>query len=200
MALTRRALKAMGLDEEKVDEIITLHAETVDGLKAEIEDYKTKAAAADATQKELEAARAEIDEFKKGDWKNKYTEIRDEFDDYKNDQEKKASHAAKENAYRQLLQDAGISDKRINSVLKVTDVDALNLDENGRVQDRAGEIENIKSEWGDFVASSETKGVNVSSPPARENGSSVTRDEIMKIKDTAERQKAIAENHELFGY
>ena len=36
MALTRRALKAMGIDEEKIDEIIALHTETVDGLKAEI--------------------------------------------------------------------------------------------------------------------------------------------------------------------
>ena len=33
MALTRRALKAMGIEDEKIDEIITMHTDTVDGLK-----------------------------------------------------------------------------------------------------------------------------------------------------------------------
>jgi len=28
----------------------------------------------------------------------------------------------------------------------------------------------------------------------------MTKEEILKIKDRAERQKAISENHELFGY
>ena len=36
MALTRRALKAMGIEDEKIDEIITMHTETVDGLKADV--------------------------------------------------------------------------------------------------------------------------------------------------------------------
>ena len=36
MALTRRALKAMGIEDEKIDEIINMHTETVDGLKADV--------------------------------------------------------------------------------------------------------------------------------------------------------------------
>ena len=35
MSLTRKMLKAMGIDEEKVDQIIETHAETVDALNAE---------------------------------------------------------------------------------------------------------------------------------------------------------------------
>ena len=33
MALTRKMLKAMGIEDEKADEIIDAHAETVDALK-----------------------------------------------------------------------------------------------------------------------------------------------------------------------
>ena len=40
MALTRSFLKALGIEEEKIGEIINAHSETVSGLKAEIEKYK----------------------------------------------------------------------------------------------------------------------------------------------------------------
>ena len=43
MALTRRALKAMGIEDEKIDEIITMHTDTVDGLKADVAKYKADA-------------------------------------------------------------------------------------------------------------------------------------------------------------
>ena len=43
------------------------------------------------------------------------------------------------------------------------------------------------------------KGVNNAKPPKSEGGGAMTKEEIMAIKDTAQRQAAIAENHELFG-
>ena len=36
MALTRKALKAMGLTDEQVDSIIEMHTDTVDGWKADV--------------------------------------------------------------------------------------------------------------------------------------------------------------------
>ena len=42
MALTRSFLKALGIEEEKIGEIINAHSETVSGLKAEIEKYKDR--------------------------------------------------------------------------------------------------------------------------------------------------------------
>ena len=34
MALTRKMLKAMGIEDDKIDQIIEAHTETVDGLKS----------------------------------------------------------------------------------------------------------------------------------------------------------------------
>ena len=43
MALTRNFLKALGIEEEKIGEIINAHSETVTALKADIEKYKEDA-------------------------------------------------------------------------------------------------------------------------------------------------------------
>lgn len=200
MALTRRALKAMGIEDEKIDEIINLHTETVDALKNEIDTYKAQAEASEGIQKDLENARAELDDAKKNSWKAKYEAVRDEYDGYKSEQEKKATHQAKESAYKKLLQDAGVSSKRINSVLKVTDIDSFDLDKNGAIKNSGDELAHIQDEWGDFITSSETYGAQTATPPATEQSGSMSKEDIMKIKDAGKRQKAIAENHELFGY
>lgn len=40
MALTRKMLKAMGIEDEKIDQIIDAHTETVEGLKDQVSSYK----------------------------------------------------------------------------------------------------------------------------------------------------------------
>ena len=57
MSLTRRALKAMGIEDEKIDEIITMHTDTVDGLKADVAKYRADAEALPEVQKQLERRR-----------------------------------------------------------------------------------------------------------------------------------------------
>ena len=51
MALSRKFLAAMGIEADKIDEIITAHVETVDGLKKERDDLKEKADKYDAEKK-----------------------------------------------------------------------------------------------------------------------------------------------------
>src|SRR5699024_6665472 len=134
---------------------------------------------------------------KKDSWKVKYEAIKEEFEGYKTEQTKKESHAAKEKAYRALLQEAGVSEKRLESVLKVSDVDSVELDDKGAIKGADKLTESIKSEWADFITTTETRGANTSNPPAN-NGVAKTKEQIMGIKDTAERQRAIAQNLNLF--
>ena len=201
MALTRRALKAMGIDEEKIDEIISMHSETVDGLKADVAKYKADAEALPEVQKQLEKAQADLEAGKKDSWKVKYEAIKEEFEGYKTEQTKKESHAAKEKAYRALLQEAGVSEKRLESVLKVSDVDGVELDEKGAIKGADKLAESIKSEWADFITTTETRGAQTSNPPANNHSGAMTKADIYKKDDhgryvmsTAERQKALMEN------
>ena len=43
MALTRKFLSALGIEADKIDEIINAHSETVDALKEERDNFKSNA-------------------------------------------------------------------------------------------------------------------------------------------------------------
>lgn len=201
MALSRKFLSALGIESDKQDEIIAAHTETVDGLKEEISKLKSEADRLPAVQKELDELKAAAEKDGKDPFKVKYEALKEEFEAYKNDQTAKETKAAKTSAYRALLKEAGIAEKRIEAVMKVSDLDSIELDKDGKIKGADKLTESIKTEWADFIPSSETHGANVTNPPANNGGKKyTTKDEIMAIKDTAERQAAIADNHELFGF
>ena len=180
MGLTRKMLAAMDIPAEKIDEIINAHTETVNAIKEERDSLKAENDSMKAVQKdldkanaEIEKANAEIEKYKSGDWETKYNSLKGEFDTFKTDTEAKATKAKKEAAYRKLLKDAGVSDKRIESVMKVsgTAVDGLKFDNDGKVVDADKLTEGVKTEWADFIQTTSTNGADVSNPPANNGGS-----------------------------
>ena len=192
MALTRSMLKGMQLTDEQVSAIIDAHTETVDGLKAERDKYKADAAKLPGVQKEL-------DELKSGgdDWKGKYEKEHKDFEDYKKDVTNREAVAKVRSAYRKLLVENGVGEKHIDAIIRVTDFTNIKLDKEGKLENSDKLTESIKSEWSGFITNKGTKGADVDNPPAGSK-TTMTKDEIMKIKDTSERQKAIAENIDLF--
>lgn len=194
MALPRSRLKAMDIADEKIDEIIAMHNETVDGLKAQIATYKADAEKLPGIQKQLD----ELKSAGNDGYKEKYESEHQAFEDYKAEQSAKETRAAKETAYRSLLRDVGISDKRISSVMKVSDIDSVELTKDGTIKGAEKLTEGIKTEWADFIATTETKGAATATPPANTGSGTMTKEDIMKIKDPVARQTAIAENLELF--
>lgn len=196
MSLTRKMLKAMGIEEEKIDQIIEAHTETLDAVKADRDSYKEDAQKLTAVQKELDALKADKGES----YKEKYEKEHKAFEDFKNEQTAKETKAAKSKAYRELLKDAGVSDKRFDGIIKLTDLDGIELDADGKIKDADKHAETIKKEWADFIVSTQTTGTKTQNPPANNGGkTTMTRAEIMAIKDDAERYTKIAENPHLFG-
>ena len=199
MALTRKFLAALGIEADKVDEIITAHTETVDALKSERDTYKADAGNLQEVQKELDETKAQLEASGKNAWKVKYDALKEDFDQYKAEQAAKESKASKEAAYKALLENAGVSPKRIAAVLKVTDLDGIELDNSGNIKDADKVTASIKEEWADFIQTTSTKGANTATPPANNGKAKMTKEEIYAIKDSAARQQAILDNHELFG-
>ena len=115
-------LKAMGIEEEKIEQIIEAHAETVDTLKEQRDTLKADADKLSEVQKELDESKKSLEDADKDSYKVKYEAVKEEFENYKSDVENKEKHTAKEAAYRDVLKAAGVSEKRIDSVLKVSDV------------------------------------------------------------------------------
>lgn len=183
----------MGIEEEKIDEIISMHSETVDGLKADVAKYKADADALPGVQKELDDLKATG-----GNWEEKYTNVKKEFDDYKAEQAGKEAKVAKETAYRELLKTTGVDEKRIEAIMKVTNLDDIKMAD-GKIKDADTLAEGIKTEWADFIPSDGGKNpVKFDTGVKIGGGSPVTKESIMKIKDASQRQKAIAENIALF--
>lgn len=206
MSLTRKALAAMGIESEKIDSIINMHTEVTDDLKGQIETlenevkgYKADAEKHTATETELKELKEQVAaEAKEREGKD-YDKLKEEFDNYKKEQENKAIRASKEAAYKDVLKDAGIPEKHYAKILKYSDVDGVELDDNGKIKDSKELLKSIKEEWKEEVETEGARGAETPKPPANNGGSSMTKEEIMDIKDTAERQKAMVEHAELFG-
>ena len=200
MALSRKFLTALGIDEDKADEIIKAHTETVDALKEQADGNKTDAAELEKLKEQVKSLKADLAEADKSDWEKKYNDLKTEYDGYKTEVENKATHSAKEAAYKQLLLDAGISEKRIATILKVSDIDGVELDKEGKIKSADKLTDSIKEEWADFIVTEHKEGAETPKPPASEGkGGTMTKDDIMKIRDTADRQAAMREHPELFG-
>lgn len=194
MSLTRKMLKGMGLTEEQVDSIIEEHTAVTDALKEQVNQYRKDAEGYQTARKELEDLKAGGD-----DWKERYEAEHKAFEDFKKETEATAERAKVQEAYRALLKAENVSEKRIDKILKLTDFDALKLTKEGRIANEEKVAEDIRNEWSDFIVSQSDRGTDVDNPPAA-GGKSMTKEQIMAIKDTSKRQQAISENLELFGY
>ena len=195
MALTRKFLATMGIDGDKIDEIITAHTETVNGLKEERDNYKIDAVNYKKQADELKEVKKELDELKGGEnpYEEKYKTLKKDFDDFKNDVEKKEVLRNKKTAYKKLLKEIKIDEKRFDSILKVTDLTEYKLNDKGEFENADEIKKSIENEWSDFIVNVSTRGVNTETPPDNTGGNTVkSKEEIRKIKDPNERQKEMA--------
>ena len=169
--LTRKFLAGLGITEAQVDAIIEGHEESIAGLKSKIDEYKAKESKSTETiaslQKEVEDAKnLAIEKEGKNPWKVKYDALNEEFNSYKTEEQKKAEKTKKENVYKALLKETGVSEKRIASVLRVTDTDSLEIGEDGKFKNNDDLVKKIKEEWADFITTEGQKGAETTTPPA----------------------------------
>lgn len=161
-------LKAMGIEDEKIDQIIDEHAESVNALKAQRDEFKEAADKADGYKKELDALKAKgADEYEE-----KYKAKCKELDDYKAEVAGEKAAAEKRGLYRQLLESAGVDPKRIETVLKVSDLENVTV-KDGAIEDADKLTEGIKADWADFIATTTVKGADVAHAPKGEGGKDI---------------------------
>ena len=196
MALTRKFLSALGIEADKIDEIINAHTETTDGLKDELAKVKADAAKLTEVQAELDALKAQPEDG----YKAKYEKERDDFKAYKADVEAREALAAKKAAYTEVCKDAGLNDKGVAKALKYADWNAVELDETGKVKNAKDHIKALKEEWAEHVVTTTTQGANTPNPPANNGGTLKSREDIYKtdehgrfLMNASERQAALAQ-------
>ena len=172
MALTRKFLKAMGIEDEKIDQIIEAHTETVSGLKDSLEKAQADAKSLPDVQKELDEAKTALDAAKKDGWKDKHDAVKKEFDDYKADITAKEAKVAKESAVRAYYQQKGITGKALEIAMRGSgaEIDALELGEDGKIKDSKALDALVAGDFSGLVGQTRTEGANTETPPAGAGG------------------------------
>lgn len=203
--LTRKMLSAMEIDADKIAQIIDGHTETVTGLqeeidkaKAETEKYKSEASRAAELEKEVETLRKDAERAKNS--QEEYNKLKEQFENYQAEQEKKEKDAVKTAKFRELLTDIGLSEKGIQMALKWQGVDGVELDDDGKITNAKELKKAAKEDWSEYITQTEEKGVETHNPPDNRGGATMTIEQIDAIEDATERQKAMLENHSLFGF
>lgn len=171
---TRKELKkifeAAELDVPKdvLGQLCDLHTESIEDSGSTIKDLK----------KQLKTAEDERDEAlkkvpKDGEEtvaKSAYDKLQNDFDTYKTGIEEKETKEKKSAAVRELLKTAGVSEKRLDSVLRVYDMDGVELDEKGQIKDADERTKAIKTDWSDFIVKTKKKGASTENPPDPDGG------------------------------
>ena len=186
MALTRKMLKAMGIEDEKIEQIIEEHTESTDALKQQRDEYKAKAEAKATTSTEPKPKDHEpIDEYKA-----KYDAEKKAFEDYKANIATEKAEADKRAKYRELIVKAGVDSKRVDSVLKVSDLSEIKV-KDGAIEGADDLVKSIKEDWADFIPTTQKVGANAPNPPKNDGGAKKLED-ITKMQDPVARQEALA--------
>lgn len=196
MALTRKMLKAWGIEEDKIDLIVEGNADSLKAKEAE-------------KDKIIAQLNSELDELKsKGDnglqatydkLKTDYDNLQTEFNEYKDSIAKKEALERKKTAFKEIAKDSGLSEKGIEKAIKYADYDSIELDKEGKIKNANDHIKSLKEEWSEYVVKEGTKGAETSTPPSNNGGKKYSsKSEIMAITDKSQRLKAIAENRDLF--
>jgi len=181
--------------DEMENKIMALHLGVVDPMKDDIADLRAKADTLEAVTKERDALKAG------GDYKQKFEDEHKAFEDYKAGITAKETRAAKEKAVRAYLESKSITGTNLEIAMRGcgAEIDAAELD-GEKIKDTKAFDDLIGGTFKGLVVKSSTVGVNTPNPPANSGGTTMTKEQIMAIKDTATRQKAISDNHTLFGF
>lgn len=162
MALTIKMLKDLGIEQDAIEAIVKAHGDTVDALKAERDAALDRASIAE--EKAGEAGKQEIDKLTK-----ELAEKSSEFENFKKSVDAEKADAEKAKLYRQLLVEQGVDARRIDSIMRVTDLSGVSV-KDGEIEDADKLSEDIRDTWADFIGTVKTKTAKVDTPPATDPG------------------------------
>lgn len=189
MALTRKLLRSMGIEDDKIDQIIEAHGETVSALKDERDQYRDAAEALPGVQKELDDLKAKQDDG----YRERYEKEHADFEAYKEKVSKADSEREKRGLYRKLLQGAGVDPRRLDAVMRVADLSGVVV-EDGKIKDADELAEAVRKEWSDFIVQTGTKPAKVDDPPA--GGDDPAKREPHSIAEAMRQRMAAGAAHE----
>lgn len=175
-SLSMQFLSAMGIEEDKAQQICERHKEVLNEIKTERDKYKEDAEKLPEIQKQLDELKSKQSDGDNSEELAKLQKQLDaknaEFEKFKSDVEAEKLGVKRESAYRKLLKDAGINEKRIDIVVKASpnEIAAIEFDKEGNVKDADKITAKIQETWEEFKVSTQNRGAGVPNPPGGNGG------------------------------
>lgn len=203
MTPTRKSLRAIGLNDEQIESVIEMHTETINALKDKLDAAESGKEASDKLKADYDKLKADYDEIKKSaadnaKYKEQYESTKAEYDKFKTDTETKAAKATADATFTKWLRDNGYTEKGAAKIVKYGGF-TPEFNKDGTIKNADKLSESVNAEWSEYKAQKHIEGAKTETPPTNTGGNTITKEDILKIPNTAERQKAIAENGALFG-
>ena len=151
--------------DKTAEEICSRHTADMDSIKEERDSYKKDAETLASVQQELDDLKSKSSDT----FEQKFKEMEKKYNDLVEENKQKETTAKLKEAYRTLLKDAGVSEKRLESIMKVTDVSKMKLDKDGKLEGSDDLTKSIKTEWADFIETRGEQGANPATPPDGNN-------------------------------
>lgn len=194
MAFTRKMLAAMGIEPEKIDQIIEAHAEVTDALKAKAAEAEARAAELEQEAKRVPELEAKVEELGNAQADDGELEaLRAEYDAYKAQVAAEAADREKAGLYREMLREAGVDAKRLDAIMRITDLTGVEV-EDGAIKGADALKEAAAEEWAAFIPQVKMQGANVPEPPTSGHSSGADDHVAKRLRERHERRFGKAEN------
>jgi chromosome segregation ATPase len=208
---SRSWLEELGIEPDVVKQIMARHVGVTDALKEQIADSEAQADELSKVQDELKKLKASQKEQaeKLSAVEKERDEIKGKYDTAAADLDKiKAENAERETdekcrkALADFLHEQKYSDFAVKNITRNGFHKSVKFGEDGKPKNLDEILKTIQADedFSGFTPKTTEKSHTPATPPANTGGEKkMTKEEIMAITNTAERQQKIAENPTLFG-
>lgn len=159
MAFTRKMLKALGIEDDKIDQIMDAHTEVTEGLKQERDTAKAAADELTKVKEQLEQAKQSLKDAEKNgkDLQSKYDTEHVEYEKLKNEITAKATKEKTDKAIIEWAKSKGYSEAGAKKIAKYGGYgERIKFDDDGKPTN-LDELENdVAAEWGEYKGETKT--------------------------------------------
>lgn len=167
MAFTRKMLKALGIDDDKIEQIMDAHTEVTEALKAERDTAKSAADELAKVKDELEKTKESLKTAEKNgkDFKSQYDAEHAEHEKLKSEISAKETKEKTDAAIFEWAKKQGFSERGAKKIVKHGGFgDRVKFDDDGNPTNLDDFKEEALSEWGEYKGELKTESYKGSDP------------------------------------
>ncbi len=198
--MNREELKALGLTDEQIEEVMKAHGKSVNDYKEKAEQVDTLSSQIDNYKSQITERDTQLEELKKVDGEGlqaRIDELQAANETTKTEYEEKLQQQAFEHKLHNTLKDSGV--RNVKAVKALLDTESIKLDGDMLLglDDQLKELQ--KNESYLFATNDDRSNKPIFTTGNHNKGSGVlTKEQIMQEKDNMKRQQMIRENSHLF--